>query len=550
MKGFTRIKAAVNSLREAMRKGVSVRVAVLVYVLSLIGVLMLGVMLILNAAGVFSSGREERKKLMENDLSHIARDISDDYGAISAMCVSYAKLCAQEIEAELQREGLGVSALKETPALLEPLLNGKCQSLASALVQSRASGAVLMLDATVNPALPGAEDSRACVYLRNMEPNIVNATDPYLQLLRGPAAVARDNGISMHAQWQMELYVPAEGDFKQDLLLAAKSKAPRSHTYFWHGPFEPEGTTDRVMLCVAPLVASDGAVFGACGFEVSDALFSLSFAPDSAEHPQMFSMLVPTEDTGIALSSSFVAGGGVALKTENVPYAELSSLDGGNSGFVSFADGAGRAYAGLMRPLTLYPDDSPFVSRSWTVALLMEKGALARLTRASFAQLTFLLFLFMAAALAASLYVSRRFLKPLNNSLESIRAADAVPKKTGIREIDELLRSAAERSAKSAEREEKAETPFAGGAANEKSHYALLREFAQNIATLSAAERAVFDLYYEGYTAEEIAGKLYLSINTIKTHSKRIYTKLNVSSRKELLVYAAMLKEGNAEEAL
>lgn len=112
------------------------------------------------------------------------------------------------------------------------------------------------------------------------------------------------------------------------------------------------------------------------------------------------------------------------------------------------------------------------------------------------------------------------------------------------------MRSAAERAQRSAEQGKTAQVQPAGEAANEMAQYALLREFAQNIASLSAAERAVFDLYYEGYTAEEIAGKLYLSINTIKTHSKRIYTKLNVSSRKELLVYAAMLKEEAKKQAL
>jgi DNA-binding CsgD family transcriptional regulator len=65
----------------------------------------------------------------------------------------------------------------------------------------------------------------------------------------------------------------------------------------------------------------------------------------------------------------------------------------------------------------------------------------------------------------------------------------------------------------------------------------------KNIKTLSPAERAVFNLYMEGYTAPEIARILCLSINTIKTHNKRIYSKLNVTSRKELLVYVKMMQE-------
>jgi len=47
--------------------------------------------------------------------------------------------------------------------------------------------------------------------------------------------------------------------------------------------------------------------------------------------------------------------------------------------------------------------------------------------------------------------------------------------------------------------------------------------------------------------AKEIAEILCLSINTIKTHNKRIYMKLNVASRRELLLYVEMLKEAGKE---
>ena len=73
----------------------------------------------------------------------------------------------------------------------------------------------------------------------------------------------------------------------------------------------------------------------------------------------------------------------------------------------------------------------------------------------------------------------------------------------------------------------------------------MFKEFLKNIETLSPAERTVFDLYMEGYTGKEIAEKLYLSINTIKTHNKRIYEKMNVSSRNELMLYFRMMKEIN-----
>ncbi|HWS30276.1 MAG TPA: LuxR C-terminal-related transcriptional regulator [Clostridia bacterium] len=538
-----RMKAAAASLRDAMRAGKSMRVAVFIYLLSLTGIMLLGVVLLLSAAGVFSSGREAQKTLMENDLTHVAADIAADYETVSAVCVSYAKLCAGDLEARMLEQGFYARDLSSNADALKSLLSDSYASLSAALSRARASAAFLMLDTTVNPALAGAEDSRACIYLRNMEPNIINATDPYLQLLRGPASVARENGINMHAEWQMELFVPQDGDLKKNLAASAKSDLPLSHAYFWQGPGSINNMSDRTMLCVAPLIASDGTLMGACGFEVSAMLFSLSYAPDHRAYPQSFVMLVPNDGGVVELSHAFTAGGGVDIPsgTEVALYA----LENDGKGFVSMEDGRGGAYAGLVRPLSIYPSDSPFKEDSFSVALMMPRQALTKLVRADAVRYTVLFFALMVTALFASLFMSRRFTKPLNASIKNLRAADDTEQKTGIREIDELISSLKERAAME-------NAQIAAGADSheqQRDRYVLLSEFAANIAFLSAAERAVFELYCEGCTAEEIAKKLYLSINTIKTHSKRIYMKLNVSSRKELLVFASMLKEEVAWKA-
>jgi len=65
--------------------------------------------------------------------------------------------------------------------------------------------------------------------------------------------------------------------------------------------------------------------------------------------------------------------------------------------------------------------------------------------------------------------------------------------------------------------------------------------FKKNIKKLSRAEVVVFNLYIEGYSANDIAEKLFISINTIKSHNKNIFRKLNITSLKELLVYARMM---------
>lgn len=102
--------------------------------------------------------------------------------------------------------------------------------------------------------------------------------------------------------------------------------------------------------------------------------------------------------------------------------------------------------------------------------------------------------------------------------------------RSGVPEIDDLMDYLAAQDALA----QKAEPEASGNEAEDDAAFA---HFVENITTLSAAERAVFDLYLKGLTAREIAETLYLSINTIKTHNRRIYAKLNVSSRKELMAF-------------
>jgi LuxR family maltose regulon positive regulatory protein len=50
--------------------------------------------------------------------------------------------------------------------------------------------------------------------------------------------------------------------------------------------------------------------------------------------------------------------------------------------------------------------------------------------------------------------------------------------------------------------------------------------------TLSARELEVLHLLATDLDGPEIAGRLYVSLNTLRTHTKSIYTKLDVNSRR------------------
>ena len=69
------------------------------------------------------------------------------------------------------------------------------------------------------------------------------------------------------------------------------------------------------------------------------------------------------------------------------------------------------------------------------------------------------------------------------------------------------------------------------------------RFLSDNLHTLTPAEKTIYSLYLDGKGTREIMKELDITENTLKYHNKNIYSKLGVSSRKQLIEYAKAIKE-------
>lgn len=58
----------------------------------------------------------------------------------------------------------------------------------------------------------------------------------------------------------------------------------------------------------------------------------------------------------------------------------------------------------------------------------------------------------------------------------------------------------------------------------------------RRVVLLTSAEREVFVWLCEGYTLKECADMLSIKYSTVKTHAEKIYKKLGVRSRAELII--------------
>ena len=189
-----------------------------------------------------------------------------------------------------------------------------------------------------------------------MEPNIVNKMAANLRFGVGPMAIARNHGIHLLPQWQMEMDTSEAPGFTEVMAAAREQKLPLSRLYRWSEAMVLPGSSDRIMLCTVPLVASDGTVFGVCGFEVSEMLFKLSYTPESEGYDHLFCLLSPLEENTLRLSGALFAGNFAAGPA--APEHTQIEISSGSGGFYSYRQPEKEGYAGLHETVSLYPVDS------------------------------------------------------------------------------------------------------------------------------------------------------------------------------------------------
>ena len=479
------------------------------------------VALILASTGVIATGHEEAEKLMHQELSHLSQNVEKMYGDTSVQTVILSETMSKSLEDKLQERGFAINELKRRPEVLESLLEGELTRLMLALEKTKCSGVFVVLDATVNPALPGSEYSKAGIYLRNSEPNVIIA-DASKLYLRGPARIALTNKLSLQAKWDMEFNVERQPYFNVPIESYQKNKLPVSRLYYWSYGSAIKNLDERVMLCSVPLISSKGEAFGVCGFEISEMNFKLQFLPNESVYSNAIFVIALSTEAGFG-ESRLCSGNVSAL------YGSLISLAGNTRNLFLYEEN-NNMFAGLSKDIKTYPVNSPFANEVNAVALLLPYADLVSTLSEYNNRIAFVSALALFFGVILSVYVSREYVKPIFEGLDVLRSKDDLSDDFRIKipEIDELVELI---------KSKQAPTPKNNNVDDATA------DFLRRLETLTPTERDIFSLYVKGFTANETADKMNISINTVKTHSKKIYVKMKVDSRNELLSYCIGLAD-------
>lgn len=529
----------LRDARKSEREGLTLQRRLFVFFILFLIAIMSALLLILYGLGIFSTGLKESRAFLENELKHIAESVEKDFGYIAVQGVSLSGRLTEQIEKEMLKNSLTASGLKESPYYLELLLDDCFDILNGALENTKVSAAFLVLDATVNPELPGSDASRTGIFLKNMAPNVAYESPSSIRYMRGPASIARERNMYFMPQWEMEFTITRDDFFNKAMEAAGSHGMELSRLYYWNPKAFLTGDYIEAMMLSVPLIADDGTAIGVCGFEISDILFKMEYTPDNSTFSRVFSMLAPIDGEKKVDASLALLGGGYT--------ATSAGLEGDfqittkKTGLSYFAGSDGAEYSGLYQPVNLYPKDAFYGSTQWILGVAIPQEDFLDYSKDRNGQTLILLLILFILSASAAYILSRRYTSPVVNAFERIQQHNSSDyEKTNIQEIDDLLAFLAQQESTVTQAQKQPKLHEEGSA--------LFYAFMKNVETLSPAERAVFDLYLKGYNAKEIAEILCLSINTIKTHNKRIYMKLNVSSRSELMLYVKMMSEQNVPQ--
>ena len=541
--------------KERTRKGTTLHRRLLLFFMLVSISLVLIFALLLSLFGITGKEAKAVKSHIDTELSIITDKINEDFGRLSLGGISIAEDLTERSEDFFDEYEVSASGLQDHPELIEPLLSEYMNTLISTVNNRYCGGAFVMLDTSITD---NSETAKAGVFIKKTQPTATDAVGVQLHYLRGPAHIARDNGIMLLGQWKMEFDITGQ-DFFTEVMDNARNypELDLSRLYYWSGRTILKGNSEAGFLLCVPLRTSDGIVFGLCGVEVSDRMFKALYTPEGGNFESIFTVMAPNCDNGLCTSEGLVAGN--AYLTGTRWEFDLTEEDV-HEGFLHYLGGE-ELYGGKTANLHLYPSGSPYEGQSWSCSILMPKEILHTAVKGSASYFSYIIIALLVISVLASVIISRQYLRPVNEAFDQIKknaysesnGSDVYTEISDLfdflaqkdREHDLVVKQHRQQMDELQGEHQKAQTEISRLAYSRKTEIDPdnYRVFLDNLKSLTPTEQLVFDHYLDGKNAKEIMAILDIKETTLKYHNRNIYDKLSVSSRKVLLRYAALMRQ-------
>ncbi|MBE6613152.1 MAG: LuxR family transcriptional regulator [Ruminococcaceae bacterium] len=344
-----------------------------------------------------------------------------------------------------------------------------------------------------------------------------------------------------HRKWRLEFSAEAFPGYAE---LAGNGVQPPESAYRITCPFALPGTSEQVMLLTMPMHDEKGTFLGICGYEISASYFMTYHAQPTVLHHLSCLLAFGQGDVLIPANTLHCGTADGYFHKLGEDYTIIHK-DGRLTHFKSEKF----SYLGLTEPLSIAAGNSEFL----LAVMIPREDYDADLSRST-AKNVILILLLVFFTVSFCRFFSRRFLSPLLGALEQIKS----DKRAGsdIPEIHDLIDYL--------DRQDKAHDETLAAAENEKLRlkselerlaYSRKNEidpadyefFKKGLETLTKSERNLFEHYLAGKSVPEILELTGIKESTLKYHNHNLLGKLGVSSRKQMLRYAEIMRQQGEE---
>lgn len=520
---------------------ISLKKQLYIFITILIITVFFSISLLFIIIDINSNSYSEAQIYFSSELDTITNDIITDCNKMAVKSIKLSQELTEIMRLFLITNNIKEKDLENNPVLLENLLRKDMSSLISTLENSECSGVFVMLNITVNTKISTSKNSKAGVFLKKTEPNTISQINPDIHYLRGPATIAREYGIELLGQWRQEFDTTNQEYWKQ--IIDTTNNNPDlklSQLYFWTNRVLLKDNSESGMLICVPLRDKLGNIYGICGMELSTMLFKGEYSPKIDKYQNVFTSLTSYNNTFVNFNNGLIAGNSYLTERFSEENVSIKKYKYDFNEYI----GENISFYGTHKILTLYPKNSPYQNKKSIVTLMIPKDNLKEKIPNNSNFIIISLSILFIFSLLFSIVICNKYIKPLKIALEQIKTKEFInTTKNKYTEINDLMEyliiqdKVAKESNASSSKDINESTTY------KQLSIPMVEEFKKNILSLSKAEKAVFDLYLEGHTAKEITEILFISINTVKTHNRHIFAKLNVANRNELMAYINMLQE-------
>ncbi len=535
-------------LQDIGRSRKTLHAKLFIYMLILTALLLLAIFAGLFSVGTLDNTQKEIHDTLDLQMEFLCQDIEDYFLTLAVTGVQLSEDVTELIEDYLENQHITLNDLNNSEADINAVQEALFEPLKQKLLQTDCSGAFIMLDATVNSKIEGAQHSKSGLYLQISG---FEFPDTSILLFRGNSQISKHHGVMPHRKWRLEFDAALFPNYDE---VISGAKLPLESSYKITDLFILPGTSEEALLVAVPLIGENGMVYGICGFEISQSYFKIEHAqPTKLSH--LACIMAKDEGGKIDLSKGLNCGvsGGYYLE----PTGELL-YNNSKSGLLTF-EGDQLSYVGVIKKVKLCQQSDDFL-----LAIMIPRSDYASEVTGNIVQIAIFIALLLFFGIICCLYFTHKFLSPILSGLKSMKGGNFNDiEKTNVPEIDDLfdflakkdreheaeLRQLEDKNRDVENEYAKAQTKIAQ-LADKKSDQIdmdIYKMFLKNLHTLTPREREIFDYYLQGKNAKEIHAHIGVSENTVKFHNKNIYSKLGVSSRKQLLQYAKLMSKQEDE---